>query len=439
MQRQFKSILFLCCLVSILLLQACRTDSEGLESKIPKNAPAVMMVNTSSIAQKLLFDKLSDLVVGDLLDFSSSPDDEEMPDTDDEKWGDLIKNPGAAGIDALADFFIFLDNNYQLDEPQRVNALFRLSDAEELEEYLADNPPSALKGETKKESSFSYRLLPKQKIALGWSKNVLAITFFEDGDQVGTEGLNALKAIFNQNKETSMANSERFNQILEEDPDLGFSMNVAQFQKIAQQEGNRPNAFLKDQWVDHINASIDFNDGEIMLAATQFVKEGKEEDYEELVNDIQLTEMFDYFMADDVPGFINFRFSPTAIRKAISEDESQKRGLNEFLAGMQMTEDEFYDMLQGGVFFTLKGIETIKTEKKTIETEYDDEFNEVTKEVVKVVEEDQYQFLGAISVKDATAKKLMSRMGKSGLISTHSSGKNILNTWAYSLKMYLCG
>ena len=80
---------WLCAVLLTASLFSCKSKA-GLESKIPKKASGDIMVNTSSMVQKVLLDKLGDITLGDFtLDEGSTTDP--MPLIDDEKWKEVVR------------------------------------------------------------------------------------------------------------------------------------------------------------------------------------------------------------------------------------------------------------------------------------------------------------------------------------------------------------
>jgi hypothetical protein len=394
----------------LVLFTSCKDKSESLTNKIPETA---MAVNTSSIAQKVLFDKLGEISITDALQGSQSADsgDEKPVETDDQKWKKILKDPSEIGVDVLADAFVYFSNDYYQGRPAQIVALFKLSDVKELEAILDDNPPSDLKGETESGKGYKFRYNKEKGMAFGWTDKILALCFADKSAELNpTE---ELKKVFTDKKNSSIASNEKMKQLMADAPDVGFYLNMKQLDEMIKSSDNSNlNLAMKDNWVSHVTGGMDFDDGEIQLSTTAYAMKGKEEAIAKLTEDVKLGETLNMFYVDNALGFTNLRFDVDNIRNLLMKDEMAKQQLAGFLMGMQMTEDEFFSSMDGSLFIGATGMKTVK--KEIITQEMDEEFN--TYDVTKVVETSSPQILLALGVDESKMKKMMLGMRKSGII-----------------------
>ncbi|MFT6961315.1 MAG: hypothetical protein ACJAWV_001029 [Flammeovirgaceae bacterium] len=374
---------------------------------------AVGVINTSSIAQKVLFDKLGEISITDALQGSQSADsgDEKPVETDDQKWKKILKDPSEIGVDVLADAFVYFSNDYYQGRPAQIVALFKLSDVKELEAILDDNPPSDLKGETESGKGYKFRYNKEKGMAFGWTDKILALCFADKSAELNpTE---ELKKVFTDKKNSSIASNEKMKQLMADAPDVGFYLNMKQLDEMIKSSDNSNlNLAMKDNWVSHVTGGMDFDDGEIQLSTTAYAMKGKEEAIAKLTEDVKLGETLNMFYVDNALGFTNLRFDVDNIRNLLMKDEMAKQQLAGFLMGMQMTEDEFFSSMDGSLFIGATGMKTVK--KEIITQEMDEEFN--TYDVTKVVETSSPQILLALGVDESKMKKMMLGMRKSGII-----------------------
>ncbi len=400
-------------LLLLVVFTSCKDKSESLSNRIPETAMAVGVINTSSIAQKVLFDKLGEISITDALKGSDSAEsgDEKPVETDDQKWKKILKDPSEIGIDVLADAFMYIPNDYHEGSPAQVVALLRLSDVKEFEAILDNNPPSDLKGKTESGDGYKFRYNKEKGMALGWTDKVLAVCFVEKSAQLNPT--KELKKIFSNKVENSIASNQKMTELLENAPDVGFYLNMSQLDEMVKSSDNTNlNIALQDNWVSHITGGLDFDDGEIKMSTTSYAMKGKEDVVAKLTEDVKLTKVLNMFSLDGTLAFANFRFDVDNLRNLLMKDEKMKQQLAGFLMGMQMTEDEFFSSIDGSLFLGATGMKTVK--KKIITQEMDEEFNMT--DVVKVVETSSPKVLLALGVDESKMKKMMLGMRKSGII-----------------------
>ncbi len=374
---------------------------------------AVGVINTSSIAQKVLFDKLGEISITDALKGSDSAEsgDEKPVETDDQKWKKIMKDPSKIGIDVLADAFMYIPNDYYEGKPAQVVALLRLSDVKEFEAILEDNPPSDLKGKTESGKDYKFRYNKEKGMAFGWTDKVLAVCFTEKSAELNpTE---ELKKIFSNKADNSISSNQKMTELLKDAPDVGFYLNMKQLDEMVKSSENTNfNIALQDNWVSHITGGLDFDDGEIKATTTSYAMKGKENVVSRLTEDVRLTEVLNMFSVEGTLGFANFRFDVDNLRNLLMKDEMTKQQLAGFLMGMQMTEEEFFSSIDGSLFLGATGIKTVK--KEIVTQEMDEEFNMT--DIVKVVETSSPKVLLALGVDESKMKKMMLGMRKSGII-----------------------
>ncbi|MGB0523358.1 MAG: DUF4836 family protein [Flammeovirgaceae bacterium] len=391
-------------LAALVLFSSC-TNKQGLETKVPKEASGVVVVNTTKLGFKLLMDQITlnnfrDLM-GESNPGSNSSGDETAPKSDKKKWGEALSDPTALGIDIQQDAYFYVGEEFTNNEPQQIVALLALSDKAAFEEFLENDPPNDVKAPTQQGKGFRYRVKELEGITFGWDKHTLAIVATPPHDQ--TSGLEELTNIFNRPADRSMKNNSRFADVLAEGADIGIYLNLQGVLEQSNLKGNE--LFMKEQWVEHINAFLSFDDGEISVQTVQFAKQGKADELKLITQDVQLKQIFDLFNMDESLGFLNFRYHKESIRALVAQDESLQNRLRIFLVGMQLSEDEFFNLFEGNLLLALTGVQIIEKESKSFEM--DENFN--MQEIIKIEKVPEPSFLAAMTTAPDEMNKLLAQ------------------------------
>lgn len=401
-QNNNKKMRLLPFILAFLFVVGACSQKESPASKVPKNASGVVAVKTVKLGMKFFLDQLSltgETHTSEEEDSKDSSSEDSTPDSDRKKWQKALADPTSLGLDITEDIYLYTTNEFMDNEPKMVVAILGLSDQESFEQFLDNDPPNDLNTPTQKGTNFSYRYNEIEGIAYGWNQNTLAIARTQP--KSGNNPVDELKGIFSREKTESIMSNERFEEIIDKGSDVGVYIDV---QQIMEQNHDKADPLLmKEQWAEHLNLFLSFDDGEIAISTTMYAKKGKENAMKEISEGVKLQEAFDLFKVDEALGFLNFRYDKESIKALIAQDERMLNQLKVMLVGMQMSEDEFYSLFDGNIMCALTGVEILEKEMKSFEM--DEDFNMT--EITKIVKVPQPMFLVTMSTDEVQMKKLL--------------------------------
>lgn len=149
---------FSICIVLMLVVFGSCNNMPDHAKYIPKDAVAVVGINTKQIGKKIAWNALTGSKMFDEMK-------DKMP------FKDALKDAEQAGIKASTTFYIYMKTDKRFNSGSKVTALLPLNDADKWETYLKKTLPSAVitKGKEISEANLGYGMYA------GWNKDVLVL------------------------------------------------------------------------------------------------------------------------------------------------------------------------------------------------------------------------------------------------------------------------
>lgn len=402
--------------------------------QIPKEASAVAVINTKSLFTKIALDQLGSISVESIFGSSDANRPPVDPNSDEAKWRDLMSDPSQLGVDILADAYLLL-GEVKNGKPAYAAAMMHLSDAAKMETYLNGNPPQGLQSETKKGEGFSYRYLEKEHAILSWNDKIAVMLFSMDKKAPLLEDV---ARIYNLPSNHAIAENASFEDFMKESRDVGLFINVQNW--LSGTPAYQLPSSLAQLPIDNMGMQLDFDDGVASIRMKSYLAKQQQQQYEEMLEGVRLTETLQLFDMQEALGFANIRYTEAMIKETVENNPILKMQLAPMLMGAGLSEEEFYGLFKGGLMLACTGVGVMKQEVTAYEM--DEEFNMVEKTEVKEVPAPI--LIIALETDVIRMKKMLNELSKSLMVTADGDGFKVTypgfedNGWKISFQDDKC-
>ncbi|GAB4330074.1 MAG: hypothetical protein OHK0038_04310 [Flammeovirgaceae bacterium] len=335
-------------IVGTIIAIACNSNKKkSIEAHIPSNGIALATIQTSNLAAKLILDKTGDY---DLEEVLLKMKEEWMQNssiyTSKQKLHQLLENPSEFGIDLFSETYFYFNAEEKTNEFFLV-AYFKVSNKEKLENYLSKTFHSVIPLKFGENGNYSYAKSLKGSAIAGWNDYVL-IWVIPIGDAEKIKPAEQLDKLMELDDSESILENYFAKQPPTND-DITFVVNI-DYLKKHHLSNNRLFFFVDD--FHFLNVYFNFRKGSAEIRMEGKVLNEKRLDYEHILQANQFDSKYLTWGNKNPFCFLHLQFNPQTVPIVIKELKL-RTFVNMILMPSTLKEEEFYELLNGGLFITI--------------------------------------------------------------------------------------
>jgi hypothetical protein len=335
---------------------ACNSGKKKtLEAHIPSEGIALATIQTSNLAAKLILDKAGDYDLEEvLMKMKEELLQNSSPYATRQKLHQLLENPSEFGIDLFSETYLYIGVEEKTNE-FFLALYFKVNQREKLENYLTKTFHSVIPLEFGEEGNYSYVKSLEGSAIAGWNDYAL-IWIVPLGDAEKIKPAEQLDKLMGLDDSESILDDYFAKQHPTND-DITFVVNVDYLKKHHLSE-NRLFFFVDD--FHFLNVYFNFKKGSAEIRMEGKVLDEKILSYEHLLQGNQFDPKY-LTIGDKNPFcFLHLQFNPKAVPHVVKELKL-RTFINMILLPSTLKEEEFYELLNGGLFVTLSKKNNLQT------------------------------------------------------------------------------
>jgi len=339
-----KSIIYLilASALSLLLFTACE-EKKGAASYIPKDAAAIVSINTSNLVTKLLFNNFEGINLKSFLSLSEIfLINDEIP-VSQSPISAFFNNPGASGLNLLDDIHLYMNDISENDK--RFSGIFwNMDNSDKFEKFIKKNIAPNYTIQIENRQRFKTVTFENFSFAFGWNQEIL-VAIFPMEKAKEEDSLEKLAHIFKMGVSESIAGDTNFVNLDTDDDDITI---FARPEKLkAYTEKMFPNVFYGG--ISYLNAHINFEDEEVKVNIKQFLQDEAITLYRDLLSDNLEPELCEEIDDSELVAFLNFKYDKGFMARFI-KFYKMRLALKAVVAATGVNEKDLYDLTEGDVF-----------------------------------------------------------------------------------------
>ena len=327
--------------ISVLLFTACRSK-KGAENYIPKDAAAIITINTSNIVPKLLFNNFEGI---DLKSFLSLSEIFFLNDVPIKKSpiNAFFRNPGSSGLNLLDDIYVYV-NDFSTEKKKFSGVFWNMDNAKKFETFLESNIAQKYNITIEDNNRFKTASFENYKFAFGWNKEILVAIFPMENTEENAS-LNKLEDIFEMRVSESISNDTNFVNLEKENDDITVFARPEKLKSYT--EKLFPNAFYGG--VSYLNAHINFDDEDVKVNIKQYLQEEAITLYKDLLSENLNSKLCEEIDDSELVAFLNFKYDKGFMAKFV-KFYKMRLALKAVVAATGVNENDLYELTEGDVF-----------------------------------------------------------------------------------------
>lgn len=351
-------------LIFLLSFSACKKMPDHARY-IPKDAVAVLGVNTKELGKKIAWNKIAGSKLLDELSKNKSEG--------------AIRNLEQAGIEGMSTSYLYISPDNRYSGKIKAVALIPLSDAGKWEAYLKKNFPEATVKAGDKHSDAALN----EQVFASWNKELVMISsvisnesssmHYEYADSTNTVVIDSysvsnftpdpaamtaeMEANFALTKENSIVSDNRFTKLEKAGHDLTVWLNYDRLMsEMSKKNGmGMMGGFSDKLWKGSaMTAGFDFEQGRIAGDMEYFIPEEMKDVYKEMGNKKVDGKMLERLSGQDLNMVMGYSFSPKGLKMML-----EKMGVlglvNMGLASQGVSADQILEGFTGDIVMALNG------------------------------------------------------------------------------------
>ncbi len=328
---------------AVFVVAACQKNRNAV-AHLPEEALAVATIQTSSLAAKLLVDKVGDYDLEESL--MKLKKGIQTGKEAREAMHHLLENPAEFGLDLFTEAYMHISQS-QAGKELYAALYLNVNNVDKLNHYLFDKFSQVIDITFENQGDFMLGKLGKSEMVLAWN-DYLLVLLMPIGPAEKVQPIMELDYLFGLNNSPTLPGHHLYLDQQNRN-DIAFSINTQQLQHTF----NNSEKFL--YFVDDfkfLNTYFNFHKGYLELKMEGEVKPELQNAYAEALNGNGFKEQFPGFDEERLAAFLNLQYNPTVINKLIKEFK-YRVGLKMALLPTSFDEDAFYDLFQGSAFMLM--------------------------------------------------------------------------------------
>ncbi|UZR93732.1 DUF4836 family protein [Chondrinema litorale] len=324
-----------------IFLNGCK-EERSVQSYIPKDASAIITLNTSNIVTKLLFQNFEGINPKILIKFTElfffeSSSRKKSP------LNEIFNQPISTGLNLLDDIYLYT-NDIENENQKYTGIFWKMNDSKKFDEFFTNNVSKKYSITLNKTENYNTGYFKDYGFSLGWNKELL-VAIFPYNDTKPGNTLNKLNEIFELKPSESIIEDDNFNNLSDSDDDMTIFARPSQLKPLTQK-------FIPDAFnggIKYFNAFINFDDDQVKINVKQYLENEAIAVYQDLLSENLHSDLCERIDDSELVAFLNFKYDKGFIAKFI-KFYNMRLAMKAVIAATGVQEKELYELTGGDVF-----------------------------------------------------------------------------------------
>ena len=322
-------------------LNGCK-DERSVPSYIPKDASAIITLNTSNIVTKLLFKNFEGInprifIRFTELFFFENSAKKKTP------LSEIFRQPTATGLNLLDNIFLYT-NDFENEKEKFTGIFWKMSDANKFNKFFENNVKNRYSIQVEQKGKFKTGFFADYGFSLGWNKDLLVALFpYDDTKAILTKS--KIEEIFDLTPSESIIEDINFSAITDAEDDMTIFARPLKLKPFT--EKIIPDAF--NGGIKYFNAFINFDDEQVKINIKQYLENDAISLYQELLSENLHSDLCERIDDSELVAFLNFKYDKGFLAKFI-KFYNMRLAMKAVIAATGVQEKDLYELTEGDVF-----------------------------------------------------------------------------------------